>query len=186
MRHPRRSAITASAHDTPLFEPSTTTAASGPKTTPVLARAAARPAQFPLPANARLQAAREQARRSASNRKSSSPNRTENLLRFGRAATALATRLLAPGYPMAMRKTLPSVSVLSTSDDATMPTSRCRKSTERQCSSRHEWRERRAALPLWRSGGSSVQSSRPALTCIIGARRAWIVPMISSTSIPCR
>jgi len=30
------------------------------------------------------------------------------------------------------------------------------------------------------------QSSRPALTCIIGARRAWIVPMISSTSIPCR
>jgi hypothetical protein len=30
------------------------------------------------------------------------------------------------------------------------------------------------------------QNSRPALTCIIGARRAWIVPMISSTSIPCR
>jgi hypothetical protein len=30
------------------------------------------------------------------------------------------------------------------------------------------------------------QSSRPALTCIIGARLAWIVPMISSISIPCR
>ena len=39
------------------------------------------------------------------------------------------------------------------------------------------------ALPF---GWRSVQSSRPALTCIIGARRAWIVPMISSTSIPCR
>jgi hypothetical protein len=39
------------------------------------------------------------------------------------------------------------------------------------------------ALPF---GWGSVQSSRPALTCIIGARRAWIVPMISSTSIPCR
>jgi hypothetical protein len=35
------------------------------------------------------------------------------------------------------------------------------------------------ALPF---GSGSVQSSRPALTCIIGARRAWIVPMISSTS----
>ena len=39
------------------------------------------------------------------------------------------------------------------------------------------------ALPF---GWGAVQSSRPALTCIIGARRAWIVPMISSTSIPCR
>ena len=35
-------------------------------------------------------------------------------------------------------------------------------------------------------GSASSQSSRPALTCIIGARRAWIVPMISSASIPCR
>ena len=35
-------------------------------------------------------------------------------------------------------------------------------------------------------GWARSQSSRPALTCIIGARRAWIVPMISSTSIPCR
>ena len=38
--------------------------------------------------------------------------------------------------------------------------------------------------PLFRR--PSPQSSRPALACIIGARRAWIVPIISSTSIPCR
>ncbi|MGZ6669769.1 MAG: hypothetical protein ACXVH3_34405, partial [Solirubrobacteraceae bacterium] len=35
-------------------------------------------------------------------------------------------------------------------------------------------------------GFGSDQSSRPALTCIIGARLLRIVPMISSTSIPCR
>ena len=29
-------------------------------------------------------------------------------------------------------------------------------------------------------------SSRPALACIIGARRAWTVEMISSEEIPCR
>ena len=28
--------------------------------------------------------------------------------------------------------------------------------------------------------------SRPALACIIGARRAWTVEMISSEEIPCR
>jgi hypothetical protein len=28
--------------------------------------------------------------------------------------------------------------------------------------------------------------ARPALACIIGARRAWTVEMISSVSIPCR
>ena len=32
-------------------------------------------------------------------------------------------------------------------------------------------------------GRARCQSMRPALTCIIGARRAWIVPTISSTSI---
>jgi hypothetical protein len=47
-------------------------------------------------------------------------------------------------------------------------------------------RGRRAVAPLALPPGSaSSQSSRPALTCIIGARRAWIVPMISSASIPC-
>jgi hypothetical protein len=40
--------------------------------------------------------------------------------------------------------------------------------------------------PARLSGWARSQNSRPALTCIIGARRAWIVPMISSTSIPCR
>jgi len=29
-------------------------------------------------------------------------------------------------------------------------------------------------------------SSRPALACIIGARRAWTVEMISSEEMPCR
>ena len=44
-------------------------------------------------------------------------------------------------------------------------------------------RLRRAALsPAW----ARSQNSRSALTGIIGARRPWIVPMISSTSIPCR
>ena len=48
-----------------------------------------------------------------------------------------------------------------------------------------------AGAPRWGSrpcclAGGSVQSSRPALTCIIGARRAWIMSMISSISIPCR
>jgi hypothetical protein len=38
--------------------------------------------------------------------------------------------------------------------------------------------------PALRPRCARSQSSRPALTCIIGARRAWIVPMISSTSIP--
>ena len=51
-------------------------------------------------------------------------------------------------------------------------------------------RGRRAVAPCGAparlSGWARSQSSRPALTCIIGARRAWIVPMISSTSIPCR
>ena len=42
----------------------------------------------------------------------------------------------------------------------------------------------RCCAPARLSGWS--QSSRPALTCIISARRAWIVPMISSTSVPCR
>jgi hypothetical protein len=38
------------------------------------------------------------------------------------------------------------------------------------------------ALPL--AGRARVQSSRPALTCISGARRARTVPMISSVSMP--
>ena len=41
-------------------------------------------------------------------------------------------------------------------------------------------------IPARLFGWARSQSSRPALTCIIGARRAWIVPMISSTSMPCR
>jgi hypothetical protein len=31
-----------------------------------------------------------------------------------------------------------------------------------------------------------VYRARPALACIIGARRAWILEMISSEEIPCR
>ena len=43
-----------------------------------------------------------------------------------------------------------------------------------------------AALPPVCKGAGSSQGSRAALTCIIGARRAWIVPMISPASIACR
>jgi len=32
----------------------------------------------------------------------------------------------------------------------------------------------------------ALYSSRPALACIIGARRAWTVEMISSEEMPCR
>jgi hypothetical protein len=38
----------------------------------------------------------------------------------------------------------------------------------------------RRALPL------VFYRARPALACIIGARRAWTVEMISSEEIPCR
>ena len=43
-----------------------------------------------------------------------------------------------------------------------------------------------AVVALTLAALALLESSRPALTCIIGTRRAWIVPMISSTSIPCR
>jgi hypothetical protein len=42
------------------------------------------------------------------------------------------------------------------------------------------------SIPAQRAPSDWIQSSSPALTCIIGARRLRIVPMISSTSIPCR
>lgn len=55
------------------------------------------------------------------------------------------------------------------------------------------WRTSRWApaggAPDWRPcprGFLTAQNSSPALTCIIGARRAWIALMISSVLIPCR
>jgi hypothetical protein len=42
------------------------------------------------------------------------------------------------------------------------------------------------SIPAQRAPSGWTQSSSPALTCIIGARRLRIVAMISSTSISCR
>jgi hypothetical protein len=79
-----------------------------------------------------------------------------------------------------------SLLLLSSTDDAGEEGACCRNLERRLSPGGAGGRLRHVSAPARVCGSASSQSSRPALTCIIGARRAWIVPMISSASIPCR